>query len=758
MLAVLLGGLWLLLNNAGGSDLAKAPPYFFATMWWGWALWLAWSATRAPQGLWNSLDRSLKLPAIALFVFCLLNLGAAAGYADAGQLAPLAWTGWIWWISLVLSGVLLTRWLQDDTAGLAPVILQTVLLLGSLIAVHGLLDYFQANATQPLRGVFAWHNPAGGYFVLLLPIALSRALGERVPKVALIYGAIALLLGIALLATNSRGAWLTGLIGVTYLVARLGWSRLALPWRLGALGAAVVLAILLPFIVGGPLTPIRDRIISLTATRDFSVEGRGAFYQTAWRLFVEGPSAVPESRAMAVLGTGFSTYRFLSPLKQTDPRYYSSDPHSFFFQWLVELGIVGLAGCCLLWGWWGWVQWGTPLLRMPSPGAAPAAPPLWAGQPLDLHGITAGLLAGWLHWLIDFDATYMLIVWTAITLMAIVVATLRTQAGAPPLWNITPQLSEVPAGNTRLREWRISQLLGSLLLLGLLAGAATSTLFAASKFFYDRAEDAFQAWERQPTLDLLPRAQSDYALAAALWPYDGDGWRGLSVTELWLGTQAMPLDPVIGTQTLLEARKHAVTATKFAAYNARNWNNLAQVDAALLRAEAMDQATAANNMQVALITAITRDPLNNPRYYIQLTQALSLGEPSENRDRAIVLNIERLMQYYPPAQIGEFSKTRLDWQHLPLSYAQVWPFYLLALRSLEDAKGIQRARSLALEAILPALKDSEYVPLEVKAKVLPVVRQVVDEIDSPTGAVVLTPELLQALQGFGASEEATEDS
>jgi len=766
VLVVFLGSLWLLLNNGGGSDLAKAPPYFFALLWWGWGMAIAWGLVRRPEGLWESLGRAVKIPILLLIAACLINLTTADQYAvDAfvrsneytaqafsatGQLSLLAWLGWVWWGGLLISGLLLTHWLSEDLEGLAPVIVQCVLLIGILIAIQGLLEYLQSGGAEHLRGVFAWHTPAGGYFALLLPIALARALGERRPTTALLYAGVTLLFGLALLATNSRGAWLTAAIGIAYLTVRLMMARLAIPMRVGALAGAVVLAIALPFMVGGPLNPIKERIISLSAKgTDFSVIGRSEFFGTAWRLFTQGPQK--DKQGLQLFGTGLNTYKYLGPLQQENPRFYASDPHSILFHWIAELGVIGIAAYLMLWGWWAWIQWGSPLLRTPD-AESTVAPVHWEGMGLDLHGICAGLLAGWLHWTIDFDATYMLIAWTAIILMSLLIATMRRQAGASPLILPPQPVAETKPSGARLREYRITQGFSGVLTLVLIAGTWTALTYASGKLFYDRAEDQFLAWKQFQSLDALPQAHTAYSAAVLFFPMDGDSWRGLSMTELWLATSALssgPEDPEVGAYTLDKAFLHAQQATRVASYDARNWNNLAQLYSARLAFGQLDQLTAANALQTCLITAIALDPLNNPRYYIQLTQGLSLAESSETRDSAIVFNMERLRKYYPTKEITDMSKTRMDWQTLPIGYGQVWPFYLLALRGLNDTKGVQTARSEALSDIIPAIAESEYISEEDKQEIIPILQAVVEQIDDPTGGVTLSPELLQRIQGLG---------
>ncbi|MEO7993595.1 MAG: hypothetical protein ABI743_04285, partial [bacterium] len=242
VIVVFFTGLWLFLNNGGGSDLAKAPPILFAAVWWGLAL--AWALRTQRHGLfvWDRLDPGIRGLAITLLICASLNTEAAANFSFGGQLALIPALGWMQWVGLILSGIMLATWLAEDPGSLPWVVLQILLILGALVAIQGLLDFFQSGGKDPLSSVFAWHNPAGGYFNLLIPVAVARALADRRPSVALLNAGLALILFTAWGATLSRGAWLTGVVGLVVVVILLARQRLLIGWRIDCCGMLAGLA------------------------------------------------------------------------------------------------------------------------------------------------------------------------------------------------------------------------------------------------------------------------------------------------------------------------------------------------------------------------------------------------------------------------------------------------------------------------------------------------------------------------------------
>jgi putative inorganic carbon (HCO3(-)) transporter len=175
-----------------------------------------------PIGLWASVDLSMSWPAIAKVV---------AGFAFFYGLAGLAGTRWmrfVPWMVLVLAAglamlvLLTTRW----TPAKIPVLPEFV--YGLLPALRLPLD---VNGIHP--------NLAGHMMALLLLPAIALALWAPGRRVRWTAGAISVLLGLVLLLSQSRGAW----IAAAGALAIMPWLRYRRWWTV-VLALAVIAAIL----------------------------------------------------------------------------------------------------------------------------------------------------------------------------------------------------------------------------------------------------------------------------------------------------------------------------------------------------------------------------------------------------------------------------------------------------------------------------------------------------------------------------------
>lgn len=212
-------------------------------------------------------------------------------------------------------------------------------------------------------GVFDQPNPFGGFLGLALPVALSLALwawGEFVQRGgrwinslwALYYTAATALIGLGLLASWSRGAWLGAVVGV--LVVMVVRSRRAA--ILSAIGALAVagMTLLGAFSPTAIPQPISERLADLPAyfgwtdvlsqpvtDENFSVVERIAHWTAAQRMWERSPW----------FGVGAGNYAAVYPEVRL-PRW--EDPlghaHNIYLNVLGETGIVGLASFIVLWG------------------------------------------------------------------------------------------------------------------------------------------------------------------------------------------------------------------------------------------------------------------------------------------------------------------------------------------------------------------------------------------------------------------------
>lgn len=249
-----------------------------------------------------------------------------------------------------------------------------------------LLDRFMRAA-----GTFKQPNPFGGYLGLTLPVAVSLAFWAwtRLPGQdeneaatqdrqqllpwALFYSTAAGLIGLGLLSSWSRGAWLGATAGVgTVLVLR---SRRALLLSLVAavlLAAAVLLGALNPALIPAPIAArvadipayfgVGDVINQPITDENFSVIERLAHWLAALRMWERSPW----------LGVGPGNYAVVYPQVRLplweEPLGHA---HNIYLNVLAETGLVGLAAYLLLWA--GLFFWLWRNLRQVPPGSWNAA-------------------------------------------------------------------------------------------------------------------------------------------------------------------------------------------------------------------------------------------------------------------------------------------------------------------------------------------------------------------------------------------------
>jgi putative inorganic carbon (HCO3(-)) transporter len=225
--------------NVGGAEIVAA-----LTL-------MAWLARMLAHRRVRTVHPPLLVPLlIVLLVACFSVMGALS----------LQWSlkGLLVWLEL-LAVYLLVANLVDITDARILVIL--VLLAGCLEALLGLYQFFGRVGPEGFLlfdrfmrayGTFDQPNPYGGYLALILPLALSLFLAHwrwRRPSELLTWGLAGLsvaLMGAALVASWSRGAWL-GFAAGAIVVAMAGlWCRAFSALRAGALGglAGALLALL----------------------------------------------------------------------------------------------------------------------------------------------------------------------------------------------------------------------------------------------------------------------------------------------------------------------------------------------------------------------------------------------------------------------------------------------------------------------------------------------------------------------------------
>ncbi len=268
------------------------------------------------------------------------------------------------------------------------ILLALVLLAGALEAAWGLYGSLRRLGPPSYAivggrlfrafGTFGQPNPFGGYINLSLPLSLSllvdrllrgargeqrQAIGQHLWTIALLAGCA--LLGVALVLSWSRGAWLgaavaVGVVILAWGVALLWGARRNEQWRRA--GERLLLLLLLAAIVGGTLllAGAADLLpASITARLGSIGEQLGVFDVRTVKLTDENYAAVERMahwqaalamiQARPLLGYGIGNYPAAYPQYNLpgweDPLGHA---HNYYLNIAAETGLVGLAAYLLL--------------------------------------------------------------------------------------------------------------------------------------------------------------------------------------------------------------------------------------------------------------------------------------------------------------------------------------------------------------------------------------------------------------------------
>jgi len=237
---------------------------------------------------------------------------------------------------------------------------RTVGIAGAAVGIHGTLQHLGLDPVDwggPMfegsRAFSTFGNPdlLGGY--LLFPLLLLPALALSQPRVRLrvLWWPAFVFVGVAWLATFSRGAWIGGFAGLVLLAVACGRRR-CLPGRRDALPGLVAVAALGAVVIRslGSATAVTDvgaRLESMLRLGEGSVKTRLEIWSGALRAIADRP----------VLGFGPDSFRLAFPPYR--PAAYVADAGRFSFEdsahnYPLHLAAgVGVPGALLLFAFFG---------------------------------------------------------------------------------------------------------------------------------------------------------------------------------------------------------------------------------------------------------------------------------------------------------------------------------------------------------------------------------------------------------------------
>lgn len=225
------------------------------------------------------------------------------------------------------------------------------LVMATVVVLVG-MGMFIAGDYERLTSLFYWPNPMATFLLPALFVGW-QALSEAKGRASWLLLAVNGIIGAGFILTYSRAAWLIALIGAG------AWVALEADWRkrLRHIG----LSFLLAAVITAALVTTRGALFKRSTIdvqrrvaesgQSTSVNDRFAYWREATAMFSVRP----------LLGWGAGTYREVHPAYQESPSTAGSNPHSSFFQTMVELGAAGVITYILLIV--GWLKLGWELIR-----------------------------------------------------------------------------------------------------------------------------------------------------------------------------------------------------------------------------------------------------------------------------------------------------------------------------------------------------------------------------------------------------------
>lgn len=292
--------------------------------------------------------RDIQLPtgglAGALYGLVVVLLISSAQAANL----PLAMKETLKWALLVVAFVLTSACVRGESAMRG--LLAALFFAGGGQAFMGLVQVaagfgpaeFALGGIMRAHGNFGQPNPFAGYLGTILPLAVTMAAVSHPGRFRTIAAATAVCIGLAILLSQSRGAWL-GLV-LSFAIMAVAWGartrRLVVP----TLAAGLVFVVLA---LTGVLPPaLANRVTSVTSNfgifdvrevvlspENHAVVERMAHWQAGWEMFVDEP----------LLGIGPGNY----PASYAD--YYVTPwrealghAHNYYLNMAAEAGLAGV--------------------------------------------------------------------------------------------------------------------------------------------------------------------------------------------------------------------------------------------------------------------------------------------------------------------------------------------------------------------------------------------------------------------------------
>jgi len=281
---------------------------------------LAWLLKIHLTKSWQEIRGSLV--GTAILCFCLASILAITTSIDwetsLGHLKKLIQFAIIFWVANTVQNEK-----QRD------LLVSLVIIAGVAAALNGLPQYWDPayNALHRIHGTMSVPSTFSGILMITGLLALGSFLFHE-PKKYWVLGSVGVI-GLCLLVTMTRQAWLGFLIGAVVLV--FFWNKkyiLIIP---------LLLAVLLFYVP----KDIKERVFSFSNTNDIALQARRSLWESGWKIFKDYP----------ITGCGYKCVdqiysQYLEPsghLKRL------RGMHNNILQLLIDTGIIGLGAWLAIW-------------------------------------------------------------------------------------------------------------------------------------------------------------------------------------------------------------------------------------------------------------------------------------------------------------------------------------------------------------------------------------------------------------------------
>lgn len=293
--------------------------------------------------------RTLCLPHTLLPLLLLVVVGGSSLFYAVSLSAAL--TEWAKWLAVLAIAVLVVQLSEHEqwqivvfmliTAALANALLGLYIFFGGTGADHFLINdrFFRAF------GTFEQPNPYGAFMGIILPIAITSALGawRTNHKLKMIYYvAASAFIAAALLMSWSRGAWLAAAAAcalVVCLLPRLAFTRLLLLGLVAIAPLGLTAANLVPCAITERIETSFAELFSVSDVRgahitseNYAVIERLAHWQAALEMARYHPLGV----GIGGYEHAYAKYRLMN---WKDPLGHA---HNIYLNMFAELGLLGL--------------------------------------------------------------------------------------------------------------------------------------------------------------------------------------------------------------------------------------------------------------------------------------------------------------------------------------------------------------------------------------------------------------------------------